>query len=158
MSYNLEQALGGYFNLTTGGLAAGTNSGTIKTATTITPICDGVFTTKAATDNISLAPAALPNTSPYVNDGVALGTIPAGKQGFFGVWINSGGTFSTNQGPVAAIGDLLEPPPVVSDKALVGLVKIVTTTNAFVAGTTALNATGVTASYLNCAIMPGSAR
>lgn len=158
MSYNLEQALGGCFNLATGGLANGTTAGTIKTASTITPVIDGIFGTKAATDNISLAPAALANTSPYVNDGVALGTIKAGKQGFYALWINSAGTFSVTQGPTAPIGDKLEPPAVAPGLALVGLVKVVTTTNDFIAGTTALNAAGVTTTYLNCAVMPGSAQ
>ena len=53
MSYNIEQANSGYLSLTAAGLAEGTNSATFKTANTLTYTSNGVFKSKAATDNLT---------------------------------------------------------------------------------------------------------
>lgn len=145
MSYNIEQMNSGYVSLTAAGLAAGTNAGTYKTANTLTYTSNGVFKSKAATNNIA-----------FTTGHTALGNSQAC---LFGVWINASGTFSTTQGPIVAAGD---PCPVPTASAanvtLVGLIKVSTgAAETFTPGTSTLG-TGNTAAYSDCMVMPGSAQ
>jgi len=55
MSYNIEQANSGFLSLTAAGLAEGTNSATFKTTNTLTFTNNGVFKSKAATDNLTFS-------------------------------------------------------------------------------------------------------
>lgn len=143
--YNLSGINAGSVSLSSGGLAAGTNAGTFKTSSTLTYTINGIFKSKAATDNLA----------------VAAGTkLTASKACLLGVFIDGAGALSTTQGPIVDAGD---PCPVpgfpAGDVALVGLIKVVTNaSNEFTPGTTAFGATGVTATYLNCMTMPGSAQ
>ena len=145
MSYNIEQANSGYLSLTAAGVAEGTNANTFKTTNTLTYTSNGVFKSKAATDNLTFTA------------GTALGNSQAC---LFGVWITSGGTISTTQGPIVAAGD---PCPVPSQTTagttLVGLIKVTTSSAAtFTPGSTDLSASGVTGAYFDCMDMPGSAQ
>ena len=53
MSYNLEQAYSGFASYTAAGLAIGTTTGTFKTSNTLNFTNNGVFKSKAATDNLT---------------------------------------------------------------------------------------------------------
>ena len=145
MSYNIEQMNSGYVSLSAAGVAAGTNAGTYKTSNTLTYTSNGVFKSKAATNNVAFSTGhtALANSQACL----------------FGVWIDAGGTFSTTQGPIVAAGD---PCPVPTARAanvtLVGLIKVSTgAAETFTPGTSTLG-TGNTATYMDCMVMPGSAQ
>jgi hypothetical protein len=143
MSYNIEQANSGFLSLTAAGLAGGTTTGTFKTTNTLTFTNNGVFKSKAATDSL-----------PFSSGHTALA---ANQACLFAVWITSGGTVSTTQGPIQASGDPCPvPAQVTANTTLVGLIKVVTTA-VFTPGTTALG-TGNTATYLDCMDMPGTAQ
>lgn len=143
MSYNIEQANSGYLSLTSAGLAAGTTTGTFKTANTLTFTNNGVFKSKSATDNLTFSSGHT--------------ALAANQACLFAVWIDTSGNVTTTQGPIQTSGD---PCPVptqsTANVTLVGLIKVVTTA-VFTPGTTALG-TGNTATYLNCMDMPGSAQ
>ena len=145
MSYNIEQANSGYLSLTAAGLAEGTNSATFKTVNTLTYTSNGIFKSKAATDNLTFT----------------AGTALAASQAcLFAVWITSGGTVSTTQGPIVAADDPCPVPgQVTANTTLVGLIKVVTdSATTFTPGTTDLGATGITDAYSDCMDMPGSAQ
>ena len=145
MSYNIEQANSGFLSLTAAGLAEGTNSATFKTTNTLTYTSNGVFKSKAATDNLTFT----------------AGTALAASQAcLFGVWITAAGTVSTTQGPINAAGDPCPvPTQVTAGTTLVGLIKVTTdSATTFTPGTTDLGATGITDTYSDCMDMPGSAQ
>jgi len=145
MSYNIEQANSGFLSLTAAGLAEGTNSATFKTVNTLTFTNNGVFKSKAATDNLTFS----------------TGTALANSQAcLFAVWINASGTVTTTQGPIQAAGDPCPvPTAAASNLTLVGLIKVTTSSAAtFTPGTTDLSASGVTGAYSDCMDMPGSAQ
>jgi hypothetical protein len=144
MSYNIEQANSGFLSLTAAGLAEGTNSATFKTVNTLTFTNNGVFKSKAATDNLAFS----------------TGTALAASQAcLFAVWINASGTVTTTQGPIVAAGD---PCPVptqsTANVTLVGLIKVTTdSSTTFTPATTDLSASGITDVFYDCMDMPGSA-
>jgi len=145
MSYNIEQANSGFLSLTAAGLAEGTNANTFKTANTLTFTNNGVFKSKAATDNLTFS----------------TGTALAASQAcLFAVWISSGGTVTTTQGPIVAAGDPCPvPTAAASNLTLVGLIKVTTSSAVtFTPGSTDLSATGITGAYYDCMDMPGSAQ
>lgn len=145
MSYNIEQANSGFLSLTAAGLAEGTNSATFKTANTLTFTNNGVFKSKAATDNLAFS----------------TGTALAASQAcLFAVWISSGGTVTTTQGPIVVAGDPCPvPTAAASNLTLVGLIKVTTSSAVtFTPGSTDLSATGITGAYYDCMDMPGSAQ
>lgn len=53
MSYNIAQINSGFLSLTAAGLAKGTGAGTFKTSAALTYTNNGVFKSKAATDNLT---------------------------------------------------------------------------------------------------------
>lgn len=145
MSYNIEQANSGFLSLTAAGLAEGTNANTFKTANTLTFTNNGVFKSKAATDNLAFS------------TGIALA---ASQACLFAVWISSGGTVTTTQGPIVAAGDPCPvPTAAAANLTLVGLIKVTTSSAVtFTPGSTDLSATGITAAFSDCMDMPGSAQ
>jgi len=145
MSYNIEQANSGYLSLTAAGLAEGTNANTFKTANTLTYTSNGVFKSKSATDNLTFS----------------TGTALAASQAcLFAVWITSGGTITTTQGPIVTSGDPCPVPgQTTAGTTLVGLIKVTTSSAVtFTPGSTDLSATGITPAYYDCMDMPGSAQ
>lgn len=143
MSYNIEQVNSGYMSLTSAGLAAGTNTGTFKTANTLTYTNNGVFKSKSATDNLTFSSGHT--------------ALAASQACLFAIWIDTNGNVTTTQGPIVASGDPCPVPTQTSaNVTLVGLIKVAATAT-FTPGTTALG-TGNTATYYNCMLMPGTAQ
>lgn len=145
MSYNIEQINGGNLSLASAGLAAGTTTGTFKTQNTLAYIINAIFKSKSATDNLAFS--------------AGHAAVTAGKAALFAVWIDAAGAVTTTQSVIVDAADNVPVPATVSNKALVGLIKVVTDgSTTFTPGTTGLAASGVTATYLNCACMPGSSQ
>jgi hypothetical protein len=146
MSYNIEQANSGFLSLSAAGLAAGTNTGTFKTASTLTFTNNGIFKSKSATDNLTFSSGHT--------------ALAASQACLFGIWVNASGTITTTQGPIVAAGDPCPVPgAAAANVTLVGLIKVTTSSSgAFTPGTTGLAASGVTAAYSDCMDMPGSAQ
>jgi len=89
------------------------------------------------------------------------GTALAASQAcLFAVWITSGGTITTTQGPIVAAGDPCPvPAQTTANTTLVGLIKVTTSSAVtFTPGSTDLSATGITPAYYDCMDMPGSAQ
>lgn len=144
MSYNIEQANSGFLSLTSAALAIGTTTGTFKVAAAVTYTNNGVFKSKAITDNLAFSAGHT--------------ALAIGQACLFALWLDASGAVTTTQGPIQAAGD---PCPVPSQSTanttLFGLIKVVATTAVYTPGTTALG-TGNTATYINCMDMPGSAQ
>lgn len=144
MSYNLNEANGGYLSLTSAGLAEGTNANTFKTTNTLTYTANGVFASKGATDNLTFSSGAT--------------VVPVSSACLFAVWINAAGTVTTTQGPIVGAAEDCPVPTTVGGLALVGLIRVVTDgSTTFTAGSTDLGASGITDTYYNCSVMPGAA-
>lgn len=144
MSYNIAEINSGFVSLTAAGVAEGTNANTFKTTNTLTFTNNGVFKSKAATDNLTFS----------------TGTALAASQAcLFAVWINTSGTVTTTQGPIVAAGDPCPvPAQATANTTLVGLIKVTTSSSGtFTPGSTDLSASGVTGAYYDCMVMPGSA-
>lgn len=162
---NLSLSQGGSFALASGALAAGTTTGTIKTTVAIPYTIDGAFQTdKAITDNISIA-----YTGPTIHNG---GTVSAtngsftgqtgGSTRLYGLYLNSAGTVTVEPGPIVNTAELaagtaaLHYPANKRANACFGMVRVaVTAGTTFIPGTTALNAAGVTTTYINLSAIPG---
>ncbi len=148
--YNLSDINAGNVSLSAAGLAEGTNANTFKTSNTLTFTINGVFKSKAATDNLA-----------FSSGHSVVGQFQAC---LFGVWIDGSGNVSTSQGPIVAAGDPCPVPglpagSVESDPvALVGLIKVTTGATTFTAGSTDLGAANVTDAFYDCMVMPGSAQ
>ena len=156
---NLALSQGGNLAFTSGGLVNGTNAGTIQTGSTITYTVNGEFKSKSATNNVSIA-----YTGPAVygdaGNGAFTGQV-GGSTRLYGVYLDGAGTFSVLPGPIANTAELaagavsLQFPGTQRDKTCVGVLRIAVTANTtFVPGTTALDAAGVTRSYLNLSAVP----
>ena len=145
MSYNIEQINSGFVSLTSAGLAEGTNANTYKTTNTLTFTINGVFKSKAGTDNVAMTSG--------------IGTVPPSSAALYAVWIDTDGTFSNTRGPVVASGDPCPvPTQTTANVALVGLITVVTDeSTTFTPGSTDLGNAGVTDTYFNCSVMPGAA-
>lgn len=143
MSYNIGQINSGFVSLTSGAVAITTNKAKFKTTATITYMIDGLFKSKGAADNL------------VFSSGHA--SLAAGQACVFGLWLDGAGNVSTTQGPIVAVGDPCPVPPTPNGAALFGLIKVSTTTG-FVPNTTEFDANGVTTTYINAGVMPGSAQ
>lgn len=161
---NIALSQGGNVCLASGALANGTNAGTIKTTVAIPYLIDGTFqTNKAITDNISIAytgPSVYVNGSISAMNGSFTGAT-GGSTRLYGLYLNAAGTVSVELGPIVNTAELaagtapLQFPPTKRANACFGMLRIALTAGTtFIPGTTALNATGVTATYLNCATVP----
>jgi hypothetical protein len=157
---NLALSQGGNLAFTSGALDDGTTAGTIKTTATVTFTINGQFKSKGATDDVSIA-----YTGPSVYGDAGNGAFTGqagGSTRLYGVYLNAGGNFSVLPGPVvnsaalAAGAASLQFPSAQRDKACIGVVRVAVTANTtFVPGTTALDASGVTVTYINLSSVPG---
>jgi hypothetical protein len=151
---------GGSYTLNSGALANGTTAGTIRITAAIAFVIDGVFAAaKAITDNISIA-LTLPPTYGVATDGSFTGQA-GGSTRLYGLYMNAAGAVSVLPGPIVNTAHLaagqvaLQFPSSRRNLCFFGALRVAVNAGVtFVPGTTALNAAGVTASYLNCATIP----
>lgn len=143
-----------------GALANGTNAGTIQITAIIPFAIDGVIYSKAITNNISIAYAG-PAVYGTPADGSFTGAV-GGSTRLYGLYLDSAGAVSVQPGPVVNSAELaagsasLQFPASIRNRVCFGVLRIAVTANTtFIPGTTALNAAGVTATYLNLAGLPG---
>ena len=144
MSYNIEQANSGYMALTAGGLTYGSSVNTkLKTANTVPFVNNGILK--------SYTTAEVAFTSGHTS-------LAANQSCLFALWLTGAGVASTTQGPIVAAGDPCPvPTQTTANTTLIGLLKI-SSTVAFVPNTTALNGvSGVTYTFYDTALMPGTA-
>lgn len=146
MSYNIGQINSGFVSLSAAGVAEGTNANTYKTTNTLTYTSNGVFKSKAGTDNVAFTSG--------------IGTVPPSSAALYAVWIDGSGNLSNTRGPVVAAGEPCPvPTPAAANLTLVGLIKVTTDgSTTFTPGSTDLSASGVTDVYMDCMVMPGSAQ
>lgn len=150
MSYNAEGQNSGNVVSNSGAVATGTNAGSVKTTATVNYTIDGVFYSKAATDNIAL-PA--PSAAGTYTAG-AIQSLAVGEKSLFALFIDAAGNFSFGQSAKCAAGEKAPVIAVPGDKAVVAVFTVTATSAAFVPGTTALG-TGNTVTYYNTRVMPG---
>lgn len=143
MSYNIEQINGGYLSLSSGAIAITTAKAKFKTTATIAYLINGLFKSKSATDNLVFSSGHT--------------ALAANQACLFGLWLDADGNVTTTQGPIVAAGDPCPVPPTPGSRALFGLIKVVTT-SAFTPNTTEFDASGVTTTFINAGLMPGSAQ
>lgn len=151
MSFNAEGQNAGNMTLNSGAIGTGTPASTVQTTAAVNYIINGIFRTKAATNNIVL-PA--PSPAGQYTAG-AIQSIPVGQKALFALTLNAAGDFGFVQ---SALVDGNDPAPVVGlngDVTVVGVFTVRATTAPFVPGTTLLG-TGNTVTYYNTARMPGS--
>lgn len=165
----------GNFIFNSAAIAAGTTTGTFKTTATLNYVIDGVFKSKAATDNIALTGLTVLDSTPWNTSGHF--------SCFFVVGIDTSGNFVVSQGqPFVATADAngkyrgaipfqkadgtvrYEPaaaltantasflPEDNSAVAVLGVIKVTTAGSNFVPGTTTLASAGFT----NCVAIPAS--
>ena len=158
---NLQLSQGGSIAFASGALAAGTTAGTIKTTVIVPYTIDGVFASKAITDNIPFT-VAIPATFSTPANGAFTGAAVGGSVRTYGVYMDAAGTVTyypgriTNAADLAAGVDTLQFTQPIKGRVCIGAVRVSLTANTtFVPGTTALGAAGVTATFLNFATIPG---
>lgn len=159
---NLALSQGGNLAFNSGALAAGTNAGTIQNAAAINYTVNGIFRSKAITNNVAIAytaPAVYSQNAVASNGGFTGET--GGSTRLYGIYLDAAGAYSIVPGPVVNTARLsagqiaLEFPGTQRDKACVGAMRVALTAGTtFVPGTTALNAAGVTATFLNLSAVP----
>lgn len=151
MSFNAEGLNAGNIVLNSGAVAAGTNAGSVKTTATVNYTINGVFKSKAATDNVALpAPSAAGTYTAGEIQALAIG-----EKALFALFIDASGNFTFGQSAKVQAG---EPAPVIAvpgDKAVLAVFTVTATTAVFTPGTTALG-TGNTVTYYNTSVMPGT--
>lgn len=129
-AYDLQALL---LNETAGpaGIVAGTTTGTVKVATAFNYAINGVYYTKAITDNIAIS-------------GAVQG---AGTTAWYVLSINSSGTVTTTKGADGVTSTLPQAP---ANQAVFALMKITTdSSHSFTPGTTGTGATGITTVFYN---------
>jgi len=148
---NLIEQGGGSIALSLPVLAQGTNAGTFQHTATLNFSVDGVIFTKGATNNVALNQGAP----------VAHLTQAAGTQCLYAIDIDSAGSYYVTQGKIETTANinagavkLQLPEQNIATRCRFGIIRIVNATNPFISGTTALNATGVTATYFNVLMQP----
>lgn len=152
MSTNAQGLNSGNIVLNSGAVSAGTNAGSIQTTATVNYTVNGIFRTKAATNNIAL-PA--PSVAGAYTAG-AIQSLAVGEKALFALFIDAAGNFSFGQSAKVGAG---EPAPVIgspADKAVVAVFTVTAATAPFVPGTTALGAAGISTVFYNTSVMPAT--
>lgn len=111
------------------------SAATIKTTGTTTYLSDGKFKTKAA-----LAAQAFSSGMP---------SLAIGQTGFYVVCLDSAGTVTT-------YGRKSILPDIPAGQTPIGYIKVVATSAAFVPGTTALDAAGLTVTFTDVSVLPAT--
>jgi hypothetical protein len=88
-------------------------------------------------------------------------SVPVGRTALFGIFLDAAGNFSVAKGPDAVTADVaariaaIHLPAPIAERAFIGWVRVANgSAAAFVPGTTALNAAGLTVAYVNAASTP----
>lgn len=159
---NLALGQGGNLALASGALANGTTAGTIKTTVIIPFILDGRFLSKAVTDNIAISftgADVYSQNSIDRNGGFVGGSNGSVRQ--YGLYLDSAGAVTIVPAQIAdvvklAAGEVpLQFAPPQKAKVCFGAMRVqLTSGTTFVPGTTALNAAGVTTTFVNLASVP----
>ncbi len=157
---NLGLSQGACMALASAALAAGTNAGTIKTAVIVPYVIDGVFYSRAIVDNVSIAVNLAAPGFGAPSNGSFTGAV-GGSTRLYGLYLDAAGAISVVPGPVASTAALaagqapLQFPQQIRGRCFFGALRVaVTAGTTFIPGTTALNAAGVTATFLNMATLP----
>ena len=137
-------------NYSNAGLAIGTTKSKVKTANAIDYTIDGIFYSKAATDDL------------FVHTDVTVQAVGTTK--LYALCLDASGNASIIAGPVTQTVDGItytlkagQLPPIPATKCLVGVLKIVTdATHTFTPATTLNDAAGITATYINVARVPAA--
>lgn len=154
--------------LVSAAIAMATTAALVKTTAAATFSIDGQLFTKAPTDNIPFA-TQLVSQSYNAKPGVQA----AGTTALYGIFIDAAGNVTYVQGQIVSSADLaagqaaLPFPPntgmgaapgagLPRGRACLGFVRVAVAVGAagFIPGTTALNAAGVTASFINTLSVP----
>lgn len=156
---NLQLSQGGAFAFASGALANGTTAGTIQTTVIVPYTIDGVFYSKAITNNIAIPISQLPVYGQPI-DGSFTGQV-GGSVRLYGIYLDTTGAVSlvpgriTNVANLAAGLDTLQFPANIKGKVCIGVMRVALTAGTtFIPNTTALNAAGVTTTYLNLSAIP----
>lgn len=168
MSDNLSLAQGFTAALSSGAFANGTNAGTVQNTATITYALDGRLLSKAATNNMSIAFSG-PTVYQAAAGGVQTvnGSFTGGVNGstrLYLLLLDASGNLSILPGQIvdnaelsAGRAALMFPVVTAVGACPVGALRIALTAGTvFLPGTTALNAAGVTATYINLADVPAN--
>lgn len=167
MSDNLSLSQGASIAFSSGALAAGTTSATIKTTATVTYTVDGAFYSKGATDNIAISYAG-PSVYQAAAGGIQAvnGQFTGGTNGstrLYLICLNAAGAVSIVPGPIEDSAELaagrvaLEFPDAPNLVCPIGAMRVALTAGtAFVPGTTALAAAGVTTTFINLSTVPAN--
>lgn len=167
MSDNLSLAQGASIAFSSGALAAGTNAGTIKSTATITYTVDGRFYSKAATDNVAISytgPSVYQASAGGVQsvNGSFTGAV-GGSTRLYLICLNTSGAFSIVPGKIVNTADLtagrvsLDCPDAPNLVCAVGAMRVALTAGTtFAPGTTALDASGVTTTFINLSTVPAN--
>ena len=152
--------------LSSGGLEIGSaHAYNVQTANTITYLIDGVFYSKGAADGLFSLPATASVIPP---GGSALSatvqsTAFTNDFRYFVLALDSSGNgyayiSNANGMPAAELApDVTLFPDIPAGLCVVGYIKVVAASGyTFTPGTTALNATGITTTYVNCSVIPSS--
>lgn len=142
--FNLQQVAAGSFPLAIGLLGTGTTGFTTQAAVFN---ADGVLRTSTAVTNQALSTTAAAGSSQ---------DLVAGETGIYGVYVRASDGAVTitrlsgkaNTAAVAARNAVLQTPQWIAGQVLIGYIRVVNNTNPFIAGTTALNAAGVTSTFV----------
>jgi hypothetical protein len=147
MNQNQVGASGGNVTFSRAVLGIGANTARINVAANVVFSIDGKLYSLTAVDNQA-----------FSSGHTALG---AKETCVFGVWVDSANVVTTNQGKIVSTDDVtngkvaVPMPDKLADKALLGLVQVASLVGAsFTPGTTALSASNVYDSYINCTVMP----
>lgn len=145
---NLFPSVGGNKCFTSAALAEGTGANTIKTTVALTYTIDGVFYSKAITDNIAMT--ALPIQA-------------VATTAYYGIWINTAGTVTMTKlsewltTDIAAGNKVLQGTLPVKGLCLFGIMKVVTNgSTTYTNGSVDLSAAGVTATFQNYSAPPAA--
>lgn len=165
---NMSLMQGATFALNSGALANGTVNGTIQITAAINYVLDGIFRTKAITNNISIA---INNGSQVYQApagvGPANGTFTGGVNGSTRLYLlsmDAAGTVIVTPGAIVDSAELAGgraalhfPNTPVSTLCPFGAIRVALTAGTtFTPGQTVLTAAGVTVSYINLADVPAN--
>jgi hypothetical protein len=150
MQDNIVGARGGCINHSRAGLGAviaGCVAGDFVQNNVVNYTVDGRWNHLAASNNRAFTAGH----TAFANNNICL----------FAVWVSENNVFSTTQGKIVATADtatgkaVVPFPDVISNAALIGLIKVKAGVGAtFTPGTTNLNASNITTTYVDCSVMP----